>query len=171
MMILLTGGSKCGKSTLAEWLVTQLAGGNGAVTYVATMQAVDRDDFSIVTRHQEMRKGKGFHVIEQCRGLNRIDLPQGSVALLEDVPNLLANEIFGGDGPAAALEGITHLQALSSHLVVVTNEVGSDGILYADETLAYVDALGLLNQELAHKADAVVEVMCGIPNVLKGALP
>ncbi len=170
-MILLTGGSKCGKSTLAERLIERLADGKMAVTYLATMQAVDQDDLTIVARHQAMRQGKGFRVIERCRGLHCIDFPQGGAVLLEDAPNLLANEIFGGEGPAAALEGIRKLKSACSHLVVVTNEVGSDGMMYAAETMAYVDALGCFNQELAHMSDAVAEVVSGVPYVLKGELP
>ncbi len=171
MMILLTGGSKCGKSSLAEKLLLRLGADARAMVYVATMQVIDSEDKRIVQRHQRVRAGKGFTVIEQCRSLDTLDLPPGAALLLEDVPNVLANEMFGGDGPARALQGILHLQQHARHLIAVTNEVGSDGLPYAPETMQYIDELGILNQALARAADCVAEVVLGLPQLLKGELP
>ena len=99
MMILLTGGSKCGKSSLAEKLLLRLGVDARAMVYVATMQVIDSEDQRIVQRHQRVRAGKGFAVVEQCRDLDTLELPPGAALLLEDVPNMLANEMFGGGGP------------------------------------------------------------------------
>ena len=171
MMILLTGGSKCGKSSLAEKLLLRLGADARAMVYVATMQVIDSEDQRIVQRHQRVRAGKGFSVVEQCRDLDTMELPPGAALLLEDVPNVLANEMFGGGGPARALQGILHLQQHCRHLIAVTNEVGSDGLPYAPETMQYIDELGILNQALARAADCVAEVVLGLPQLLKGELP
>ena len=48
-------------------------------------------------------------------------------------------------------------------LVVVTNELFSDGMDYDPETLAYLDVLARLNRAVARRADRVYEVVCGIP--------
>ena len=53
----------------------------------------------------------------------------------------------------------------------MTNEIFSDGERYEGDTLRYQEQLAELNRELAEKADLVVEVVCGLPNVLKGNLP
>ena len=171
MMILLTGGSKCGKSSLAEKLLLRLGADARAMVYVATMQVIDSEDKRIVQRHQRVRAGKGFSVVEQCRDLDTLELPPGAALLLEDVPNVLANEMFGGGGPDRALQGILRLQRHCRHLIVVTNEVGSDGFPYTPETMEYIDELGKLNQALANAADCVAEVVLGVPQLLKGTLP
>lgn len=172
MMIVLTGGSKCGKSSLAEKLLLRLGQEDvEGMVYLATMQVIDGEDQRIVQRHQRIRAGKGFAVVEQCRSLDTLDLPPETALLLEDAPNVLANEMFGGGGPTCALKGILHLHQHCRHLIIVTNEVGSDGFSYAPETTQYIDELGKLNQALAKAADCVAEVVLGIPQLLKGKLP
>lgn len=171
MMILLAGGSKCGKSTLAEKLLLHLGQDASEMIYLATMQSIDDEDKRVVERHQLARAGKGFTVVEQCRSFDTLDLSPNTVLLLEDVPNVLANEMFGGGGPAHALKGVLYLHQRCRHLIIVTNEVGSDGLLYAPETMQYIDELGKLNQALAKAADCVVEVVLGLPQLLKGKLP
>ena len=51
---------------------------------------------------------------------------------------------------------------------VITNEVGGDGEVYAWEPMAYILLMVRLNSLLAEKASQVVEVVYGIPVVLKG---
>lgn len=65
------------------------------------------------------------------------------------------------------LEGILSLKAQCGHLVVVTNEVFSDGEQYDAETENYRRLLGDINCRLAAMADEVYEVTLGIPMVLK----
>ena len=50
----------------------------------------------------------------------------------------------------------------------MTNEVFSGGKDYEGETLRYLRELAQINRALAAKADRVVEVVCGLPNLLKG---
>ena len=54
------------------------------------------------------------------------------------------------------------------HLVIVTNEVFSDGCEYDAGTTDYIRRLGELNVRLSRAADAVVEVVYSIPVFLKG---
>lgn len=49
------------------------------------------------------------------------------------------------------------------HLVIVTNEVFSDGNRYDRWTEEYIRALGMVNVRLAAMADHMTEVVCGIP--------
>lgn len=53
-------------------------------------------------------------------------------------------------------------------MVVVSNEIFSDGMEYDAETMRYQQYLGKINQYIAAKADVVVEVVYGIPLVQKG---
>ena len=54
------------------------------------------------------------------------------------------------------------------NLLIVTNEIFSDGIGYDEMTKDYIRQLGWLNHELAGIADTVYEVVYGIPVRIKG---
>ena len=69
-----------------------------------------------------------------------------------------------------ALEGLMCLSEKAGHLIVVTNQVFSDGIDYDLGTMEYMEKLGILNAKLADMSDVVVEVVVGIPLMLKGEL-
>ena len=56
----------------------------------------------------------------------------------------------------------------AEHLVIVTNNVFEDGILYPQETMEYIENLGRLNQRLTEIADVVTEVVVSIPVPVKG---
>lgn len=172
MMTLLTGGSKCGKSSLAERL---LDGFQGEKYYIATMQPFGEEAAAAIERHHKMREGKGFHTIERYMDLASLSLPPGCAILLECVGNLCANEMFrNGDicNPVApVMEGILHLQKGASELVIVTNEVGNDGVCYSPETMEYIRYIAKINRQIAALSDTVVECVAGIPLLLKGEMP
>ena len=54
-------------------------------------------------------------------------------------------------------------------MIVVTNELFSDGARYDLGTEQYLHALGEINRRIAHRADRVYEVVAGIPILWKGA--
>ena len=76
-----------------------------------------------------------------------------------------------GGGPDAVRRGLRALMVRCENLTLVTNEIFSDGGRYDEATERYLRNLALLNRELAGEADLVTEVVCGLPNVLKGKLP
>jgi adenosylcobinamide kinase/adenosylcobinamide-phosphate guanylyltransferase len=56
----------------------------------------------------------------------------------------------------------------SALLVIVTNELFSDGINYGDDlTQEYLSVLAEINRELAKRAEEVYELVCNIPVVWK----
>jgi len=55
----------------------------------------------------------------------------------------------------------------SKYLIIVTNEVFSDGIQYDPETMDYITLLGTVNQALMEMAEEVIEVVYSIPVYLK----
>ncbi len=168
MIVLITGGSKSGKSSYAEKLVTHLIK-NTPAHYIATMRVFSKEEETIVKRHQEYRKGKNF-IVHECPLYFPLTFAKDTV-LLEDVPNLLANHMFGGDGINGAKNEVKRLSQSAQNLVIVTNEVGSCVLKYADETDNYIEALGQLNRSIAKDSDCVVEVVAGIPLAVKGVLP
>ena len=170
MLTLIIGGAGSGKSAFAESHVCRLA---GRKIYLAAMLPYGAEAHERIERHRAQRAGKGFHTLERGLALERIGLPAGANVLLEDLSNLLANELFeeAGGGLDAVRRGLAHLLDAAESLTVVTNEVFSGGTDYGEESLRYMRLLAELNRELAARADLVVELVCGLPNVLKGELP
>lgn len=177
-MFLVTGGSASGKSVYAENQAAALAEASGGrLIYIATMEPWGAEGQERVKKHQKQRQGKGFHTIEQYRDLSSLALKSGRggkkpVALLECISNLTANELFEGGGTdrevlSRITEGILRLQKQTEHLIIVTNEVFSDGNDYPQETRRYLGLLGQVNQWLAGQADQVTEVVFGIPVPVK----
>ena len=171
MLILVSGGSASGKSEFAESLMT--AGGESPRFYAATMRIWDRECQERVERHRAMRRDKGFTTLECPEDPGKLTIPSGSAVLLEDLSNLCANVYFGEVGPERTekhvFSGVMHLARQAKRTVVVTNELFSDGICYDPETAGYLRCLAALNRRIAAEADAVYEVVCGIPVCWKGA--
>lgn len=173
MLALITGGSGSGKSAWAEGLVMALC--PGEKIYWATMAPGGAEADKRIARHRSLRAGKGFSTLERPGIPTPEEIPAGSTVLLEDLSNLLANLLFSPEPPtdpvSAVLEGLNTLLPRCGHLIIVSNEIFSDGRSYDPDTTAFVTALAALNRELAQRADLVAEVVCGLPLVLKGALP
>lgn len=171
MLHLITGGSGSGKSAYAENCILEL--GEGERIYIATMYPFDKESHQRIKRHQEMRSQKNFRTIECYTNLDGLTLPENAQVLLECMSNLTANEMYqqggaGEDTVNAVLKGIGTLQQTAANLVVVSNEIFSDGIDYDSETQRYQSYLGRINCELAKAADCVTEVVYGIPIRVKG---
>ena len=170
MIVLLTGGSGCGKSTYAERLVDAMPRENRI--YIATMQVYDEESRRRVARHRAQRADKGFcATLERQKDLGALSVPEGSTVLLEDLPNLLANEMFDGGDIARILPGLRALSARCANLLMVTNDVFSDGVTYAPSTQEYLRRMAQVNAGAAALADCVLEVVYSIPVPIKGGLP
>ena len=169
MIVLVTGGSGCGKSTWAEKLVASLPNENRV--YIATMQVYDEESVRRVARHRAQRADKGFITVECEKDLAAADVPAGSTVLLEDLVNLMANEMFDGGDVERIVPALEMLAEKCRHLVMVTNDVFSDGITYAESTQEYLRQLAQINHQAAELADCVVEVVYSIPVCVKGELP
>ena len=170
MLTFVIGGAGSGKSAFAEAHVCRL---NGKKIYLAAMIPRDAESRARVEKHRAQRAGRGFETLERGLGLEDVQIPCGANVLLEDLSNLLANEMYEpeGLGPEAVRRGLAHLITACENLTVVSNEVFSGGAEYDAESLRYMRALAELNRALAARADLAVEIVCGLTNVLKGALP
>ena len=176
MLILLSGGSKSGKSMLAQELTRRLAHG-GPMYYWAAMEPMDEEDLARIRRHRQERLGWGYETVEQGRNLeaafSRVD-PRGTV-LFDSTTALLANEMFRASFDEAAPErSLRSLLALGSHVrnvVYVSDHLYSDSGRYDLWTDRYRAGLGKMDRGLARACDAVAEVSAGIPILHKGELP
>lgn len=196
MMVLVVGGSGSGKSSYAEKVTVSLAqesvkeitkSENTSLSdfklniakkyYLATMQVFDDEGRKKVERHRNLRSGKGFFTIEQptriSGALEKMEDGDRTV-LLECISNLTANEMFSEKKTMTEIQvtenvirDIKMLKEQTNHLVVVSNNVFEDGITYDETTTKYIRAMGKINQKLAALADRVVEVVEGIPVIIK----
>ncbi|MDE6603214.1 MAG: bifunctional adenosylcobinamide kinase/adenosylcobinamide-phosphate guanylyltransferase [Lachnospiraceae bacterium] len=177
MMVLVVGGSGSGKSSYAEKTAVSLAQVCMKKYYLATMQVFDDEGREKVERHRNLRNGKGFFTIEQptriSGALEKMAVGDRTV-LLECISNLMANEMFSEEKAMTEMQvtenvirDIKMLKAQTNHLVAVSNNVFEDGITYDETTAKYIQAMGKMNQKLAALADRVVEVVAGIPVIMK----
>ena len=171
MLTLITGGAKCGKSRLAEKILDPYAKNK---FYIATMRPFGEEAFAAIERHRKIRAGKGFETIEKYTDLHELELPKKSYILLECIANLCANEMFDNKTVSDPVDniynGIIHLNKTASELVIVTNNVGSDGVDYGAGTNKYIEIMGRLNTLAADISDNVIECVYGVTVILKGKL-
>ncbi len=171
MMHLVTGASASGKSAYAEDLLVLAK--SAEKYYIATMRPWGAEGAARVKKHRAMREGKAFQTIEAFHTLDDLRLPEKGSLMLECMSNLLANEQFELGGTDEEIldriqQGIQNLKEQTDDLIIVTNEIFSDGCRYDAETVRYIRLLGNLNIRMAEEADAVTEVVYGIPIRRKG---
>lgn len=174
MRILLVGGSKSGKSSLAQSLTFKLSDG-GPRVYWATMEPVDREDDERIVKHIEDREGLGFSTVEKGKRILERRLSEDASVLFDSVTALLANEMFGAgfdpEAPERTLVDILSLSASCRNFVCVSDEVFRDGSRYDETTEAYRRGLALVCRGLAAEFDTVAEIVCGEAKLFKGGLP
>ena len=173
MNVLVTGGAGSGKSAYAEKLACSLSPHR---RYLATMASEGSEALTRIERHRQQRAKGNFETTE-CAGTLLIDDFSG-VVLLDDLGNLVAQALFAPDGSMAreheVLERLSdeveQLFSHSDHVVVVGNEVGAEGRSPYEGTHTWVHLMGSLACRIAAQADAVIEVVAGIPCPIKEAL-
>ena len=177
MITLIIGGADSGKSRYAEELLIREAGGHDRI-YLATMEPVPEASDRIA-RHVSRRAGAGFVTVECSRNPGTVKVEQDAFILFEDLPNLVANVMFAeegftGDPPdeGLALEEKLFLRLDEfvdryENIYFVTDDIASAGADYGELTMEYMKVLGHVQQHVATRAHRVIEVVAGIPNVIK----
>ena len=153
---LVLGGTRSGKSTVAERLASRLGG--RAVTYVAT--AVVGDDESLAARiavHQA-RRPASWTTVEAGDDLPALLRSLDGVVLLDAVGPWVASL---GDSAVPVDDLCAALAARPGNTVVVSEEVGLSVHPPTAAGRAFVDALGSLNQAVAVVAGEVLLVVAG----------
>ena len=169
-LTLVLGGAASGKSAFAEALVVETGRPR---LYVATAQALDDEMQAKVDRHRRMR-GAGWRTIEAPLNVGAAlrAADETDVVLLDCASMWLSNQLLAEADLTRAQEHLlSGLATCRAPVVVVSNEVGLSVV--PDNALArrFREAQGELNQALAARAGLVVNVIAGLPQVLKGQLP
>ena len=164
------GGAASGKSAFAENLCLRCG---LARVYIATSQIYDDEMRAKVDRHKAQR-GDDWHTIEEPLLLadHLAGFDANHVILIDCATLWLSNVMLGEHDLAAQTQTLlTAIKAADAPVVIVSNEVGH-GIV-PDNALArqFRNAQGRLNQDIAAQAAVVVNVIAGLPQVLKGQLP
>jgi adenosylcobinamide kinase/adenosylcobinamide-phosphate guanylyltransferase len=179
MLSLVIGGARSGKSRFAQSLCA-----NGArVVYVATARPDDDEMARRIQRHRNSRPSHWLTIEEPVAIAHAVEHHSTAcdVLLLDCLTLWLSNfcwehrtELEGAIEQAAFSE-VARLApaAASSHLIVVTNEVGC-GLVPEDPVgRLFRDLQGFVNQQVACSADWVYHVVAGIAVPIKqpGARP
>ena len=163
--ILVLGGAASGKSAFAEGLLD----GVTPRVYIATAQAFDTEMTDKIAQHKT-RRGGDWHTIESPRGLAKAieNAPKG--AILVDCMTMWLANIMEADMDAEITAFLHVFETSEKRLILVSNETGL-GIV-PDSPLArrFRQSQGELNQALAARADCVIQVIAGLPLVLKGQI-
>ena len=175
-IILITGGSRSGKSAFAERTAEALPGPRA---YIATCPAIDPEMEERIRKHKETRRGRGWETIEECVDLaGVIRRAEGCRVLLVDCLTLWINnllyeaekrgELFTEEAAAGRCRVLVDAcRGFGGTVIFVTNELGM-GIVPGNETARrFRDIAGRCNQEIAAAADRVTLVVSGIPLLLK----
>jgi adenosylcobinamide kinase / adenosylcobinamide-phosphate guanylyltransferase len=167
--IFILGGAASGKSVFAE----QLAENSGKrLIYLATAQAFDAEMREKIDRHIA-RRGNQWTALESPLDADSAlsALSSTQLCLFDCATMWLSNHLLSESDMSATQTGlIGSIRKCKADLIIVSNEVGQ-GIV-PENVLArqFREAQGKLNIALAAECDIAVQVIAGIPQVLKGAL-
>ena len=175
-LILITGGSRSGKSAFAQHLAEEQGGSR---LFIATSQPADPEMAERVRCHQKEREGRNWQTVEEPLAPAQVlaGCEPGTTVLLDCLTLWVSNVMHDhelskknmDDDVISLLAGKLAQAAreFSGSVFMVTNEVGL-GIV-PDNPLArrYRDLVGRCNQVIAAEADHVYLVSCGIPISLK----
>ena len=179
MTYFISGGAKCGKSSLAQELTVALAKG-GKRYYVATLIPSGAEDDERIRRHLEDRDGMGFETVECFR--NIMDCLQKAdhrgAFLVDSVTSLIQNALFPAEkgyemdipGANRCADELVEFAKTVRHGVFVSDYIYADAESYSESTEAYRKCLASIDRRLAKVCDAVIEVTAGQPIIHKGDL-
>jgi adenosylcobinamide kinase / adenosylcobinamide-phosphate guanylyltransferase len=162
MISLVLGGARSGKSRYAEGLCV------GERHYIATAQAFDDEMRERIAKHKLDRGGgwitheEPFELLDAIRAA---DAPGRSV-LVDCLTLWLTNMMLAERDWKTAAAEIMNYQPMGQ-VVFVSNEVGLGIVPENALARAFRDAQGVLNQQIAARAERVVFMVAGLPMVMK----
>ena len=176
MKIFISGGAKNGKSTYAQRLA-KAQSADVPLYYVATMKSSDSEDDERIARHRAERDGWGFTTIEQPVNIEEI-LEQSDHSgsfLIDSLTALLSNEMFPPPdwnlnelSADKITEGLSRILNAVDNIVVVSDYIYSDAMLYDPLTEKYRQFLAQIDRATAKRCDVVLEAAYASIIVHKG---
>ena len=179
MTYFISGGAKCGKSSLAQDLTVALSKG-GKHYYVATLIPSGGEDDERIRRHIADRDGMGFETVECFR--NILDClktaDKNGVFLVDSVTSLVQNALFPAEnnyemdlaGANRCADELIEFAKTVRHAVFVSDDIYSDAEMFSESTEQYRKCLADIDRRLAKVCDTVIEVAAGQPIIYKGDL-
>lgn len=182
------GGQKSGKSRRAELLARQWLAADAAhqAVLVATGQAWDAEMSERIARHQRDRAERvpGMQTLEEPRDLAAV-LVQHShpqrLLVIDCLTLWLTNWLMpveeenfetkkaqSQDWQAQLALFLKAIDEAAGPVILVGNEIGLGVIPMGKEVRAFVDALGVLNQQVAAHCESATLMCAGLPLALKG---
>jgi len=176
-IVLVTGGSRSGKSTFAEKYAAKYG---ERVAYIATAQVYDKEMQYRVDLHQQRRPSswKTYESPYEAEKAIGEAAKEYDMILFDCITLYITNTLlkdYHEEKIAYHYELVTNaikrliasVQESDSTVIFVTNEVGS-GIVPGDAlSREYRDLAGLANQLIAAAADEVYLVTCGLATEIK----
>ena len=192
-IILVTGGSRSGKSTFAQQLAESLS---ETRIYLATCPVIDGEMADRIEKHRRDRQDRRWHTIEEeidlagalTQGIRQESQKKGEAAAGEKQPagvilvdcltlwlnNLLYQaekrgaSLSENDIVAASQEVLQAARSCKGAVIFVSNEVGMGIVPDHFSGRLFRDLAGRCNQVFAREADTVVFMVSGIPMWIKG---
>lgn len=182
------GGQKSGKSRRAELLARQWLAADAAhqAVLVATGQAWDAEMSERIARHQRDRAERvpGMQTLEEPRDLAAVLVqhshPQRLLVIdcltlwltnwlmpVEE-ENFDSKQAQSQEWKAQLALFLKALDEAAGPVILVGNEIGLGVIPMGKEVRAFVDALGVLNQQVAAHCESATLMCAGLPLALKG---
>ncbi len=175
-IILITGGSRSGKSEFAQ---TQAEALPGPRLFVATSPVTDEAMRERIRQHRLSRDPEKWDTLEEPLALAACIVASRShrIVLVDCITMWINNLMYDADGSYKKIDE-ADMEARTSQLLracrqrpgtvfFVTNELGSGIVPDNEITRVYRDLVGRCNQRLGRNADGVFLVSCGIPLQLK----
>ncbi|MGV3024533.1 bifunctional adenosylcobinamide kinase/adenosylcobinamide-phosphate guanylyltransferase [Clostridium thermobutyricum] len=173
MIIFICGGSKSGKSALGESFSKNLHK-EGELIYLATMKPTGEEDLKRIENHKKDREGTNFLTYEILENIEKAEeiIKEKDTVLLDSITSLLANEMFKEkiifNIEEKIIKGIEILSEKAKNLVIVSDYIFNDSIVYDSITESYRKSLGIINCNIAKLSDVAIEASYSLMSIYKG---
>ena len=179
-VVLITGGTRSGKSTFGEGLLKD----EKEVLYIATSKITDNEMEERVRRHRERRPAV-WDTHEGYRNLSHIiKESHKKFILFECVGTMITNILFDEERDFETIDKkqieaierdvilelkglVDTCNSLDRNIIIITNEVGMGLVSEYPLGRIFTDILGRVNQRLGALCSEAYFVACGIPLRLK----
>lgn len=183
-IVLITGGSRSGKSTYAEEIAKESKLG---VLYIATSIPFDDEMKDRVKKHKE-RRPDTWYTFEGYKNLKQVFYNkemQFDTILLDCITIMVTNLMFEQAGDNfdeldnedidriekeilyEVSDFLNEAEKSSKTIILVTNEIGCGIVPEYKMSRVFRDIAGKVNQYIAARAEDVYMVVCGIPIKIK----